>query len=245
MPSTISLKRRPRWAEIRILFSTNDAVMLSATFCLGVVRYSKPFIESAGRGGKRRYPIRHLKKVAGFDEGVHRHLIELRNTLIAHDDFESIEPRILTAGLTLENLDFTIPTTIAVSNKCIAYPNDTGAVRRFHAHTSACITGVQEKLNDDMARVRAAALANPADARTNARYERNYGAAVPLAGVELRPPDFMASDWLNAGTPDFSQVHNGFHYEELRARRDFHGPERIELPDGNVFELRPGPLPPH
>ena len=106
------------------LNEAEDHILLSSVFCFAVIKYAKSFIDNETSFGNIRYPIKHLKKIENFSLEIHKHLLELRNTLVAHDDFESIEPRIIHLFMSLEGTDFPIPMSIAVSNKCLAYPID-------------------------------------------------------------------------------------------------------------------------
>jgi hypothetical protein len=66
--------------------------------------------------------------------------------------------------------------------------------------------------------------------------------ATPVSESQFQPPDVMNNEWLDTGPPNFAHAHNGFHYETLRIRRDFCGPEKIMLPNGTVFEISPSEL---
>lgn len=63
------------------LIPAGDHILLSSVFCFAVVKYAKPFIDTETPFGKTRYPVRQLKKEQGFSIEIHRHLLELRNTL--------------------------------------------------------------------------------------------------------------------------------------------------------------------
>lgn len=220
------------------LMPTGDQVLLSSVFCFAVVKYAKPFIETGTPFGKTRYPVRHLKTENGFDNATHTHLLELRNTLVAHDDLESIEPRILQFCFSVNPSGFCIPVSVAVSNKCLAYPVNAESTLKLKMHVEACAQGALNKIYSDLARIRDVALKHPEQAAEGARYKNNYGQArIEETGSQLQPPDFMRDEWLNSSEPDFSHIHNGLLYEELRMRRDFYGPERIKLPDGSEVNI--------
>lgn len=222
------------------LVPTKDHILLSSVFCFAVVKYAKPFVDTETPFGKTRYPTRHLKSASAFDAELHRHLIELRNTLVAHDDLESIEPRILQMCMAVQPADFNIPVSIGLSNKCLAYPITPESVVNLRAHVAACVQGALNKVHQDLARVRDAALKYPEQAAEGQRYSKNYGQAkIEEGGTHFQPPDFMNDEWLNSNAPNFSHVHKGLLYEELRVRRDFYGPERIKLPDGCEVEISP------
>lgn len=222
------------------LFPTKDHILLSSVFCFAVVKYAKPFVDTETPFGTTRYPTRHLKNESAFDAALHQHLIELRNTLVAHDDLESIEPRILQMCMAIQPTGFSIPVSIGLSNKCLSYPIASESVMKLRGHVAACVQGALNKVHQDLARIRDAALKYPEQAAEGQRYSQNYGQArIEIGGTHLQPPDLMNDEWLNSAAPSFSHVHNGLMYEELRVRRDFYGPERIKLPDGCEVEIAP------
>ncbi|HXU92263.1 MAG TPA: hypothetical protein VFP33_01270 [Gallionella sp.] len=226
------------------LIPTKDHILLSSVFCFAVVKYAKPFVDTKTSLGTTRYPMRHLKSEAGFDAALHNHLIELRNTLVAHDDLESIEPRILQMCMSVEPTGFNIPMAIGLSNKCLAYPIASESVVKLRTHVEASVQGVLNKVHLDLARVRDAALKYPEQAAQEQRYQKHYGQdRIEKDGSYLQPPNFMNDEWLNSNAPNFSHIHKGLLYEELRVRRDFCGPERIKLPDGSEVEISPHPHP--
>jgi hypothetical protein len=226
--------------RLAALVQSDDHILLSSIFCFAVVKYAKPFVETETPFGKTRYSIRQLKTVGGFSVEMHEHLVGLRNTLVAHDDLESIEPRLLQYCLSLTGSAYSIPMSIAVSNKCLSYPADLQSVQKMKDHVAACVRGALDKLYVDLAKVRDFALKHPEQTKENIRYQKNYGQSqIEKGGSHLRPPEFMGDEWLNANAPDFGHIHNGFRYEELRLRRDFNGPEIIKMPDGCELHITP------
>lgn len=225
------------------LLPANDAVLLAALFAHGVVKYGKPFSETKDFRGQRKYKIKPLKAEPGFDLAMHEHLLQLRDTLIAHDDLRQIEPKVLVGGMTHNESGSFIPTSVAVSNKCIAYPTDPATAQKFLAHIGGVALGVCKQLNTDIARIRVTALANPAEAKASEKYQQNYGQAVPDANGRMTLPPFILNSWLSPVAPSFSEIHEGFHYEEVRVAREFVGPERIALPNGHILEMQPSPFP--
>lgn len=212
---------------------TKDHILLSSVFCFAVVKYAKPFVDTETPYGKTRYPTRHLKNEAGYEAELHQHLIELRNTLVAHDDVESIEPRIIQMCMSMQPTGYSIPVSIGLSNKCLAYPIASESVMKLRKHVAACVQGALNKVYQDLARVRDAALSYPDQAAEGQRYLKDFGQQqIGEGGTHLQTPDFMNDEWLISDAPSFSHIHDGLLYEELRVRRDFYGPERIKLPDG-------------
>jgi hypothetical protein len=226
--------------RLAALFQSSDHILISSLFNFAVVKYAKPFLDTETAFGRTRYPVRHLKLLEGFSTELHTHLVKLRNTLVAHDDLESIEPRLLQFCLSVTESAYSIPMSIAISNKCLSYPADSLTVQKIRAHVAACAQGVLNKLHADLANFRDIALKHPEQAREGTRYEKKYGQfQIEKGGSQLQPPEFMTDEWLNANAPDFGHIHNGFRYEELRIRRDFYGPEIIKLPEGGEIHIEP------
>lgn len=226
--------------KLLALGQSNDLILLSSVFCFAVIKYGRPFVETKTSSGKTRFPMVTLKATPGFVGSIHKHLLELRNSVIAHDDLDSIEPRVLTLFLSVGDPATRIPTSVVASNMCLAFPNTISAIEGFRDHVAACVQGAHNKLHSDLARIRQTAMDNPSEALDGCRYEKNYGPVTPVKGSQShQPPDIMNNEWLDTGPPDFAHAHNGFHYETLRVRRDLHGPEKITLPDGKLFEISP------
>lgn len=220
-----------------------DPVLMSSVFYWAVIRYVKPFLNSKFEGGLIRYPIKSLKKANGFSVAMHEHLITIRSTLIAHDDFTEIPPRLLKFGIHLTEEDFFIPTAIAISNKCISFPISSSVVQQMHAQALACSEAVHSKLIEDIVELRKITLSNPEIAMKDQTNKNDYG----KVGLEreaslMRFPDFMNDQWLKVPVPDYSELHKGYMYEEARIKKDFHCPEKITTPTGLEFNVSPPEL---
>lgn len=222
------------------LHNSKDYFLLSSVFSTGVIRYVKPFLNSKTDTSLVAYPIKHLKASIKFSVKMHEHLKEVRNALIAHDDFEYIEPRLLSYGMTLRGTDVHVPVTIMISNKCISHPSDLDGVGKIKEHVASALEGVARKLDDDIKKFRSIKIENPEQAKELQKYSESYGhTAVPEGGTRLQPPDFANNSWLDPIEPDFSEIHNGFRYEKITVKQEFHGPEVIKLPTGDVIEINP------
>lgn len=212
-----------------------DEVTLPSIFHWSVIRYSKLFLDTK-KGFQ--YPIKNLKKVAGFSIKIHNHILEIRNTLIAHDDFTEIQPRILKFGFRINDSDFFIPTSIAISNKCISFPSNIETVAQMRDHTKSTTEAIYMKLMDDINELRNICIKNPELYEKAEKYKNDYGKiTVTEENKTLKPPNFMSDPWLVTPTPDFSEINNGYKYEEAKIKRDFNGPETITLPDGKEIEI--------
>ncbi len=222
------------------LIDSDDHILLSSYFYMGIIRYSKPFLNSQAKTGSICYPTKHLKQNPTFIKKIHDHILNVRNTLVAHDDFEQIEPRVLSLGLTLEGADFMIPTSMSIANKCISHPSDLHGVLQIKEHVTGALNSVGQKLYEDMKKLRSISIEHPEQTKEAEKYTMHYGKGqIHKDGTHLMQPEYSDNEWLNPKEPDFSEIHNGFRYEKINLRIDFHGPERIRLPNGYEIEISP------
>lgn len=222
------------------LVDSDDHLMLSSLFYMAVIRYIKPFLNTETGSGLASYPLKHLKANPNFSMKMHEHLKEVRNTLIAHDDFEQIEPRLLFMGLTLQGTDLLVPTSVIISNKCVSHPSDLEGVQIMKKHVASVLDGFASKLGNDIRVLRSLKIEKPEQAKEMEKYSNSYGQQnIPQEGAQLLEPDLASEQWLDPKEPDFSEIHNGFRYEMTTIKQEFHGPERIKLPNGYEIEINP------
>lgn len=222
------------------LIETDDCLLLSSLFHLGVIRYAKPFVPTKTPKGSVHYPVKHLTRVSGFDSGIHDHMLLIRNTLIAHDDITQLEPRSLATGFTLRGTDLFIPMSEAVTNRCLSHPEGLDGAEKMTSHVRSAFKGIWQKLFDDLGRMRQVSIDHPDQLEEAKKYSKHLGTQeIPVGGVRIVPPDTSDSPWLAPVVPDFSEVHSGYRYETVTVKRDFSGPERIKLPDGSSIKISP------
>ena len=223
---------------LELMASTQDPWLLSALFCSAVVRYARPFSQPPAGRGSRAYSEKMLKRRAGFLPEVHKHLMGIRNTLVAHDDMESIEPKFLTTSATVG--DSLLMASISVSNKCLAYPIEGATAQMMLSHARACVEGIDEKLAEDLGRAREEGQRDPASMNVGVKFSRS-GTTELSEGRGAAVPDFTHDPWFTPDHPNFSSVHNGFVYDELRYKKDYFGTFRVTMPDGNWQDVIIGP----
>ncbi len=224
------------------LVNSNDHLLASSLFHSAVIRYAKPFIQTKMSTGQIKYKIKLLKNEDGFNITIHNHIISIRNTLIAHDDIEILMPKILTEGMHFSKIgknctNFFIPMAVTISNKCLSHPSDGDSVNKISEHVASALSGIQKKIYADIGTFREVALTFPDQAEAERTRLKTYqdGIIIPPGGTRITPPDTSNDPWLDAEVPDFSDVHAGFRYETLSLRRQYSGPEEINIPgEGRV-----------
>jgi hypothetical protein len=216
-----------------------DDVIRASLFSNAVVRYGRPFAQTKLEEGRTRYPLARVNNSQGFSSDLHEHLVLLRNTLVAHDDVSVIEPRLLFKSIKVAENDVTIPIAMAISNKCLSYPESVEDIQKMKIHVEATLRAVAHFLSDDLKELRAFVIANPHEV-PKPSFQENRGAVdVPVEGMDFHFRDFSDEAWLVIKEPDFSLVENGFHYEQIRAERSFPGPEVIKLANGDECHITP------
>ncbi len=222
------------------MVDSDDHVILSSLFHAGVIRYGKPFKTTRTKSGTTQFPVKRLKNIKGFEKSIHDHLLELRDTLIAHDDLNQIEPKILTSGISVQGADLHIPMTAHISNKSLSHPADLEGAMRMKNHVESALRGVESVLSDDINQLRQKAIDEPEQAREAQEYSRNLGSIdIPEGGAHTLRPDLSDDPYLNPDEPDFSEIHNGFRYETITINKEFNGPETIKLPNGHSIKITP------
>ncbi|WP_147302573.1 hypothetical protein [Ectopseudomonas oleovorans] len=214
-------------------------VVKSALFYKAVIRYARPFLNSNSSDGKLMYPVRRLKRYEGFDSEMHEHLIDVRNALVAHDDFEELPPRILFHGFSPAGEDYLIPLSVTISNSCLQSADRIEDWMKIHAHVVAAETGALQILHGQIAEARKRALDAPEETK-NVAYRKEMGTHSPEDGV--RNLD-LNDDWLSGIFPSFENVGIQYQYEHNRMNLQFLGPEVIHTPQGKEITITPGATP--
>jgi hypothetical protein len=74
-------------ADILSNWGSQTAATNGALHSACVISYARLFVHSETSTGKITYPSRHLMRAVGFDLELHKHILELRNQIIAHGDY--------------------------------------------------------------------------------------------------------------------------------------------------------------
>jgi hypothetical protein len=208
---------------------------------MAVVRYSKPFVGLKTSAGTMQYPTRALKRTEGFSSKIHEHLIEVRNTLIAHDDFKQIEPRILSFSVGATGGNVHLPLEITISNKCLECASG-GALDEIKNHVETTVEAVLVRLVNDISRFRDFVIEHPEDAKMSSKYLRDLGQIeVPVGGKYVDIPDLTGEPYLDADEPTFPVE---YEYARVDVRVRFRDARVVEVDRGRFRVSYPDQQPP-
>src|SRR5690242_12517989 len=84
-----AVREAGRYARIILdLWGINNFEVLSALHVAGIISYARPFQYSKSGGGRIFYSTSYLLRSHGFDKDLHRHILLLRDKIIAHSDYD-------------------------------------------------------------------------------------------------------------------------------------------------------------
>jgi hypothetical protein len=116
----------------------------SALHNAAVTAYAQAFTEARTHGGGVQYQTRPLKRATGFDSGLHDHLMNLRNELIAHADYTVLPP-----AMDMHRIG-NLAVAITVKAKRLAGIQSRTLAERYRRHFRACMEIIEKLLNDDL-----------------------------------------------------------------------------------------------
>ena len=179
------------------VFSSKESLILSSLFHYGVIKYAKPFVETKYNGLKIKYKVSKIKTVTNFSKNIHDHLIELRNTLIAHDDFDQIGSRLLFMTFVPDKTNFSIPIGLKLANKCLLYPSSKEEVQEIFQHVKIALSAVQEKLMNDIDEYRKKLIGiSPEVMSEIIDYQKEFGRFDLNNGVLIPPANTFDDRWV-------------------------------------------------
>lgn len=157
-----------------------------------IIAYSRPFKSAkTKRQGKVSYPTRSLMAAPGFDQDLHRHMLDLRDRLIAHSDYGAFPSTMYfqTIG------DEKIPLMIGINVKGLFGILARELAARYEAHLRVCVMSIEKMLQDEGAQLAAEAQLHREifDASHNVPSIRQAVTVEPQQKITVRPVGPAAS----------------------------------------------------
>jgi len=110
-----------------------------------VIAYGRPFTPTKTKIGKVAYNIAALKRVEGFDRQLHAHLLEIRNRLIAHADYD-----VLLSTMYLQTIgDEKLPVRAGLNVKTVYGISSRALGERYQNHFRVCLSSIEKTLDQE------------------------------------------------------------------------------------------------
>lgn len=129
----------------------------SALHSACVISYARTFVHSETNAGKITYPTRQLMKASGFDSELHKHILDLRNRMIAHGDYGVFPSTMYVQSIGDERL----PIILGINVKSMFGVSERSLADRYLTHLSACESKLEELLNLECSDLAAEAKLHP------------------------------------------------------------------------------------
>jgi hypothetical protein len=134
---------RANATEILRNWNSQSAEIRGALHAACVISYARPFTHSAARTGKITYPTRRLMTATGFDKDLHKHVIDLRNQIIAHGDYG-----VFPSTMYVQTIgDTRHPVTLGINVKGMCGIESRDLALRYERHLSICDGELERILN--------------------------------------------------------------------------------------------------
>lgn len=212
-----------------------------ALFQAAIVSYAKPFTETKTGQGKERLSIKPLKGNPSFVVDTHKHIMELRHKLIAHDDFTAIEPKYAWISL-MGNSDphgTLAPFQAYLRNNCISYPQDKEDFERMHVHIRAARDGAMRYLDQRVIETRELMLAHPKEAQSVFKERPNAALGIIVGNGKTKEFNIDISavekhPVIEVSTPHTPASFGKYRHTTVNVRILFNGPQGVELGGSSV-----------
>jgi hypothetical protein len=119
--------------------------MKAALHCSCIISYARPFTSALTRNGKITYPTKRLMAATGFDKELHAHILDLRNRIIAHGDYDIFPSTMFVQTIGDERL----PLTLGINVKGMIGIGSYDLATRYEKHLSVCDNSLEQILNCD------------------------------------------------------------------------------------------------
>jgi hypothetical protein len=140
-------------------WKSQSAEINSALHSACVIAYARPFTSALTRHGKITYPTKKLMAASGFDKELHRHILDLRNRIITHGDYDVFPSTMYVQTVGDEKL----PLTLGINVKGILGIELHDLALRYERHFSTCAANLEETLNRECHELAAAARLHPSE----------------------------------------------------------------------------------
>ncbi len=190
-------------------WNSAQSITKAALHAACVIAYARPFTLAITKHGKVIYPTKTLKRTVGFDAELHTHILNLRNRLIAHSDYD-----VFPSTMYLQIIgDERLPVSLGLNVKGMIGIQEHALAARYEKHLSVCAGSIETALNQECNELALQSRLHPA--------EFSRGQNIPEVAqvfkatseeADIPPPIGPASEVAN---PSFPEALSGYNYITL------------------------------
>jgi hypothetical protein len=191
---------RSNIAEILRNWDSHTSDVKSALHSACVISYARAFTHSATSKGKITYPARQLVRTTGFDTELHKHVLDLRNQIIAHGDYGIFPSTMYVQTMGDERL----PIVLGINVKSMLGIASRDLALRYENHLSICDSRLEQLLNLECSELAAGAKLHPDAFNATHNIPEVHEGPVPLGAdlTNLPRPTGPAGTVENPSFPD-------------------------------------------
>jgi hypothetical protein len=191
-------------------WATSQLTTKTALHAACVIAYARPFTIARTKNTKVIYPVKNLKKTAGFDDELHSHIMNLRDRLIAHSDY-GIFP---STCYVQEVGDEKIPLALGFNVKAMVGIENVALAGRYQRHLRVCMEGIENALNMECSELAAQSRLYP-EAFSQGQNIPAVRQTFQVSPTEANIPAPIGVAG-NVEEPSFPDGLSGYHYMMLR-----------------------------
>jgi hypothetical protein len=211
-------------------WQTMDDELKSALFHSAVIHFARPFSYRRDYGGN------DLKHRAGFDQELHGHLIDLRNSLVAHHEND-----VLRAWVGHQNYDLThngIRYTALIATgavvKALHTIREKSVAERYSSHITACMLFFREAAGRELSAIHEMALRFPAAADAGSGVVQVQPVPIERQVMTTQVPSMVNFGSSRIPEPQFPLPLDSYQYRT--AAMEFYRTKiEIETPSGTAL----------
>lgn len=148
---------RTNMVEILSNWGSHTAATKGALHSACVISYARLFVHSETSTGKITYPSRQLMRAVGFDLELHKHILDLRNQIVAHGDYH-----VFPSTMYLQAIgDNRLPVALGIKAKGMLGIASHDLALRYEKHLSVCEARIEELLKRECDELIAQAKLHP------------------------------------------------------------------------------------
>lgn len=210
------------------LWGRGSATLMEALHNAMIIRYGRVFTDHGNKKNHLKFPAPHLQKADGFDLDLHKHLMRLRDKVIAHSDANELKCNVTLQRASYFEVAFPVALNVYVAS--LIGTNDKSTIVRYRSHFLACKTYLVGLVDTAMTDILDAAWKAPLNFG-EATFKRNENVDLTKPH-EVTLPQFLGPQ--PKITPSLSVGENGYVYRRYTRTKRPSGRFVLQTPAGEI-----------